>query len=223
VLLCTLRRPTLNQRVQGPRHLDGQGLGFKALVLGVSVHVSGLQLRPGFRPLPIVDGQRAPQACEKKCGGAGTRVRRGGANRARLEYPQVPRIISASCGKASCSTKSRRFGGPPEQFTGPTDCLPDVEPPGQGLDRRHRAGSSSLGAFAPGERVSRRVCPHEAPHRARSATGTRRQSLSEAPFLRYLVLNDSRNDVISTAHLSAEYVGDASDQRMKRASIREVT
>ncbi len=115
------------------------------------------------------------------------------------------------------------FGGRPEQFTGPTDCLPDVEPPGQGLDRRHRRARAHLRAFAPGERVSR-----ECAHTRRLTGRVVRQApdgirFRRPPFLRYLVLNDSRNDVISTAHLSAEYVGDASDQRMKRASIREVT
>jgi len=68
------------------------------------------------------------------------------------------------------------------------------------------------------------VWPQEATHGARvvrqAPDGSR---FRRPPFLRYLVLNDSRNDVISNAHLSAEYVGDASDQRMKRASIREVT
>ena len=51
---------------------------------------------------------------------------------------------------------------------------------------------------------------------ARCPEGTRAR-------LRYLALNEPGNDVISNAHLSAEYVGDASDQRMKRATIREVT
>ena len=73
-----------------------EGPWIKALVLGVSVHVSGLQLRPGFRPLPISSATARRKHVKKSAAMLEHGFERGGANRASLEYPQVPRIISAS-------------------------------------------------------------------------------------------------------------------------------